>query len=320
MSTKTPAVVVTGGAGYIGSHVVAELIKADHDIVVIDDLSTGSKNNLFEGPDFIKGDFSSKQVWDKVLKKYSVRAVMHLAGSIDANESLLKPSLYLQNNTLKTAKLLEILDANRITKLIFSSTAAVYGPQIILPIPENAILHPVNPYGESKLLAEKLIAFHSHYQKLDAIILRFFNASGTSGEVSVLPKNKTSLIAQIRAVLSGKQNRLKIYGDEHDTKDGTCVRDLVHVVDIARAHVAALEHLLKQTGLSVFNIGTGHGYSVLEIIAAAEKVTGHKVKTTIVKPRLNEIPISVADTKAIRTQLKFELKYSALEDILSSIL
>ncbi|MEZ4180259.1 MAG: UDP-glucose 4-epimerase GalE [Candidatus Doudnabacteria bacterium] len=316
---RKAVVVVTGGAGYIGSHVVAELIKAGEEIVVLDDLSAGSEENLFLGPEFIKGDFASPAIWKTILKYNKVKAVIHLAAKIDANESLLKPGLYYEHNTFKTIKLLEILKGERISKLVFASTAAVYGRQIILPISENAQLRPINPYGSSKLLAEQVIEYYCQYLGLNAVILRFFNAVGTTQEVMVHPQNPHGLLAQIKKAI--QQNSIfKIFGDEYETKDGTCIRDLVHTVDLARAHVASLNYLKEFKGLATFNVGSGTGFTIKEILTVAQEVSQQNIEIKVAKPRAGEIPVSVADISVIGRVLKFELKYSDLKTILNSIL
>jgi UDP-glucose 4-epimerase len=315
-------ILVTGGAGYIGAHAVRQLISAGHHVIVLDNLTTGLKTNIPKEATFVKGDFGDAKVLTKVFAKHNPDVVMHFAASIDLNESIAKPVEYFENNTLKTATLVQTMLRGGITKLIFSSTAAVYGKQKMMPIPESARGEGLAPYGASKLLAEQLIESYAQSAGLQAIVFRYFNACGSDFDKQIYPQHSTALIPQVVNVAAGRLPVLNIYGSKFETIDGTGVRDYVHVLDIARAHISALDVFNKQdntTGnFKVFNIGTGTGWSVKQIVAAAERITGKTVPTRSLDARPVDVPIAVADNSKIRRELGFELKHSDLETLIKS--
>ena len=316
-SQKIQNVLVTGGAGYIGAHTVRQLLAAGLGVVVIDDLSTGNEANLSSEAKFINGDFADKALLKEIFETHKIDSVMHFAASIEVGESVEKPLEYLENNTLKTASLLQTMLENDVTRFIFSSTAAVYGLQEKVPIPEDAPLGPLDPYGSSKLLTEKLIEYYTRFAGLQAIIFRYFNACGADHEKPIHDSHLSHLIPRLVESTEGRMPMLEILGDDYNTPDGTGVRDYVHVLDVARAHVMALEHLDKAK-CEIMNIGTGQGLSVKEIIRAAEKLTGKKVPYKISKRRPGDSPITVADNSKIKEKIGFEPKHSDLDTIIKT--
>lgn len=317
-------IVVTGGAGYIGSHTVDQLLKAGFSVVVIDDLSAGKLENLSNfSVTFKEGDFADVELWSRIVADHKVAGVVHLAGKIDAAESILEPEVYLQTNYEKTQQLLQILKDLDISNLVFASTAAVYGNNSDYPISDLAPLAPINPYGKSKMLAERAILDSN----LKSVALRFFNVAGTDPELNILPQNPHGLLRKIKAVIDGQESVFSIYGDDYETIDGTCIRDFINVVDIARAIVCAVSALVfsipQLNNYSVFNVGSGQGYSINQILEVAHKIAKEKGKSIAVQTlprRESEIPISVADNARIKTSLNFDLQYSDLETILRTSL
>ncbi len=339
-------VVVTGGAGYIGTHVIDQLIKSGFTPVVIDNLSAGKKENFkklknldyskFILENFFEADFSDLLVWKKIFERFEVFAVVHLAAKIDATESLTQVESYLENNFYKTQQLLKILIDCNIKNLIFASTAAVYGRSKLYPIPESSELSPLNPYGESKMRAEQAIEsackeFNNNQLTnqstkqsfLRAVCLRFFNVAGTDPSINILPSNSSGLIAQLASSIQNNKT-FYIYSDDYDTFDGSCIRDFVSPVDIGRAIISTLKDFNNDSSnlssFSIFNIGNGKGYSIKEIIKEAEKIIGKSISVRITDRRADEIPISVADNSLIKKQLNFNLKHSDLQTLLKTSL
>lgn len=317
-------ILVTGGAGYIGAHAVRQLLAAGHSVVVVDNLSTGQKSNLHKDATFVKGDFGDAKVLAKVFSAHSIDAVMHFAASIDLNESIKKPVEYFENNTLKTEVLVQEMLRVGVEKLIFSSTAAVYGSQKTMPIPETAVGENLAPYGESKLLSEQIIKAYANSTPLKAIVFRYFNACGSDFDKTIYPQHATSLIPHVVDVAAGRAPKLEIFGTDYDTIDGSGVRDYVHVLDIARAHVAGLEDLSKKEeedsagSFKLFNIGTGTGWSVKQIVAAAERITGKTIPVEIAERRPVDVAIAVADNTKIKKELGLELIHSDLETLINT--
>lgn len=311
-------ILVTGGAGYIGAHVVRELQRKQHEILVVDNLSAGKRENLAPEITLIPADFGDESTLDQIFSQYQIDVVIHMAASIEVGESMDRPIDYLDNNTIKTHSLLKAMATHGVQKIIFSSTAAVYGIQDQMPIPESANPNPADAYGYSKLLTEQLINFYNRYTGLQAIIFRYFNACGSDFDKQIYSTHRSHLIPYIMDVVAGKQQELVVLGSDYATKDGTGVRDYVHVLDIARAHVVALDHFVRHQHVSVFNIGTGNGFSVLDVVQAARQLTHHPIPIKYGPRRKGDAPITVADNSKIKNHLNFELKHSDLKTILET--
>lgn len=312
-------ILVTGGAGYIGAHICRVLLKQGYDIVVLDNLSTGKRQNVPEEAIFIEGDLKDENLLKDIFAAHKFYAVIHLAASVEVEESIKFPGKYLENNSINTAKLLSFMEEAGVDKIIFSSTAAVYGQPDNLPITENTPLKPESPYGSSKLLAEKIIKYQSKYSNLRAIVFRYFNACGCDFDGNIKPTHESHLIPLVMEVASGKKTVLTVYGSDYQTPDGSCVRDFVHVLDIARAHVLALEKIeFLSNNFEIYNIGTGRGNSVLDIIQNAAEVLNKMIPLEKGPRRPGDPAILVADNNKIKKELGFELQYSDLPTILKT--
>jgi UDP-glucose 4-epimerase len=311
-------ILVTGGAGYIGSHVVRQLITAGHTVIVADNLSSGQRKNVPPAAAFHEGDIGDEAFLDSLFTSYPIEVVMHFAASIEVEESVREPDKYLANNTLATINLLRAMDRHGVRNIIFSSTAAVYGEPAKTPISEDAALAPINPYGHSKLLAEQAIQFFSTYRGFTAVVFRYFNACGSDFDGTLFSTHESHLIPLVMEVAAGKQPHITVFGNDYDTVDGTCVRDFVHVLDIAGAHLAALPRLADLPPFSVFNIGTGRGSSVSEVVHIATEVIGRMIPLEIGPRRDGDPATLVADNRKIKEVLGFELHHSDLPTIIKT--
>lgn len=314
-STKSK-ILVTGGAGYIGAHVVSELINSGYEVIVVDNLSTGKKENLDQRAKFYEGDLADINFMRDVFASEKISAVMHFAASIEVAESIKEPLKYFENNTANTANLLKVMDEAGVRQIIFSSTAAVYGQSEKL-LAETAPVKPANPYGFSKLLAEKNIKYFCQYKNFKAIIFRYFNASGCREAGDVIPTHQSHLIDNVTEVAVGRKPFVEVYGTDFPTFDGSGVRDYVSVEDIAEAHVLALNHF-SDDNFQVFNIGTGKGRSVIEIISTASEVLGKIIPMEMREKRQGDPAEVVADNTKILSAWGFSPKKSDLETILKS--
>ena len=311
-------ILVTGGAGYIGSHAVRQLITAGHTVIVADNLSTGQRKNVPPAAVFHEGDIGDAKFLDTIFSSYPIEVVMHFAASIEVEESVREPQKYFVNNTLATIALLQAMDRHDVKNIIFSSTAAVYGEPEKTPIREDALLAPINPYGHSKLLAEQAIQFFSAYRGFTAVVFRYFNACGSDFDGTLFSTHESHLIPLVMEVASGRRPHLTVFGNDYETKDGTCVRDFVHVLDIAAAHLAALPRLATLPSFSVFNIGTGRGASVSEVVSVAAEVIGRMIPLEIGGRRDGDPAALVADNRKLKTELGFELRHSDLPTIIKT--
>lgn len=309
-------ILVTGGAGYIGSHVVRELLKAGDDVTVVDDFSSGKRENLPQEVRVVEGNFGDRALLTDLFTRQPIDAVVHMAASIEVAESVLNPLPYLNNNVLQSMVLLEEMHSHGVGKLIFSSTAAVYGIQEKMPVSESAAPNPLDPYGFSKLLCERVIEYHTKFCGLSAVVFRYFNACGSDAEHPIRSAHESHLIPIVIDVATGRRKEVSVFGDDYQTIDGTGVRDYVHVSDIALAHVAGLGFAENHTGFSLFNIGTGRGHSVLEVVNEAARVTGKNIPTKILPRRVGDAPITVADNSKIKEILGFQLSHSDMENII----
>jgi UDP-arabinose 4-epimerase len=312
-------ILVAGGAGYIGSHTSKALAEAGYIPVVVDNLSNGHRDSVQWGP-FEQGDIGDQHLMRAVLQKYKPLAVINFAGFIEVGESNSNPAKYYQNNVGATMSLLTSMREYGLDKFVFSSTSAVYGTPDTTPIPETARINPLNPYGQTKRMIEIILDDFSNAYKFHSVCLRYFNASGAdpSGEIGERHEPETHLIPRALMAAVGKIDGLSLYGDDYHTPDGTCIRDYIHVNDLATAHIMALEYLLNGGTSAKFNVGTGIGTSVKGIISAVEKVTGKLIKVTIHPRRTGDSPILVSDPKLIKDSLGFITKWNSIDEIVES--
>ena len=310
-------VVVTGGAGYIGATTVQSLIQSGHDCVVFDNLSKGHAQAIPDSVPLIQGDVADRELLDSVFRDHRPEAVLHFAAWIEAGESMRVPEKYFRNNSASTLTLLESMMANGVSKLIFSSTAALYGEPEQIPIQEDAPLRPTNAYGESKLLVERMLAWFHRIHGFRYASLRYFNAAGSNGYSGELHEPESHLIPLVLQVASGKREHISIYGTDYPTQDGTCIRDYIHVGDLADAHVLALEALDQHDKLT-YNLGNGTGFSVRQVIDSARRVTGKAIKAIEAARRTGDPAVLVASSEKIRRELNWHPKHADLEEIISS--
>lgn len=311
-------ILVTGGAGYIGSVTAHRMERRGYEVVIVDDLSRGHEHNVGNLP-FHKLHLSETGALADLLARERVDAVIHFAAHSMVGESVKKPELYFLNNAGGSASLLSAMIQANVKRLVFSSTAAVYGTPQVVPISEDLPFAPVNPYGESKVLVEKMLGWMDRCSGLRSIALRYFNACGADPESGLGEEHdpETHLIPLlIRAVVSDQP--VTIFGDDYETPDGTCVRDYVHVSDLADAHVAAIEKLLAGGGSDVFNVGTGAGHSVFEVMRAVEKVAGQKVPHQIGARRAGDPAVLVASSDKLKNALGWKPKFTELEDTVAT--
>ncbi len=310
---------VTGGAGYIGSHTVKLLGEKGHDILVFDNLSTGHEWAVLYGK-LIKGDLADKALIDKTLKSFMPDAAIHFAASIQVEESVRLPLLYYRNNVANTVNLLEALTENNIKYLIHSSTAATYGMPEHMPINEDTPLAPINPYGASKMMIERILKDLSASRDFSYIALRYFNVAGADpqGRIGQAYQEATHLITRALKTAKGEFKKLLIFGSDYKTPDGTCIRDYIHVDDLATAHVHALTYLMETKKSDVMNCGYGHGYSVREVVEAAKKVTGIDFPVEDAPRRAGDPPALTADSTKLRKTTGWKPAYDDLEFIIKT--
>ena len=312
-------VLVTGGAGYIGSHVVLDLVGAGHNVVIFDDMSLGCVENIHKEAEFIEGSTLDERMLDEVLAK-NIDAVVHLAAFKAAGESMVDPGKYSRNNLNGTTNLLNAMIKHDVKTFVFSSTAAVYGYPEYLTVDEAHPLKPINYYGFTKLVIEQKLEWHRQLKKLKYAVLRYFNAAGydVEGRIHGLEKSPQNLLPIVMEVAKGERSSMDVFGDDYDTKDGTGVRDYIHVNDLASAHIKALGYLQENDSLTV-NLATGEGYSVMDVIKEAENVTGKQISHNIVERRPGDPAELIATSKAAGELLDWEAQYSDLNTILKSM-
>ena len=305
-----PKVLVIGGAGYIGSHVVKELLEGGYETVVFDDMSTGQEVNLFKEAGFIRGNILDRQALDNAMSQ-NIDAVVHLAGKKAVGESMENPQKYAENNLNGSINILNSMVDNGVRHIVFSSSAAVYGTPQYLPLDEKHPLNPVNFYGFTKLEVENLLDWYSRLKDFNYIALRYFNASGAdeSGDIGESHTPETHLIPIVLQAAAGKRPSIKMFGDDYPTPDGTCVRDYIHVNDLADAHILALEKMFKDNVSERFNLGSGSGYSVAELVKKAKEITGIDFKVEVAPRRAGDPAVLVADSAKAQKVLGWKPKY-----------
>jgi UDP-glucose 4-epimerase len=311
-------ILVTGGAGYIGSHTARALSDAGYHVLILDNLSTGKRELIIPEADFFELDLCNAKEVEQFFAEHEIDAVMHFAALSSVGESVEKPELYQENNIQGTLNLLNSMEKNKVRKLIFSSTAAVYGEPEEMPITEETAPSPVNPYGETKLAMEQEMQKRAKEKKLDFVALRYFNVAGASldCELGEMRENETHLIPLVfERALSGKS--ISIFGTDYPTPDGTCVRDYVHVLDIAQGHLRALDYLNDKKGGHVFNLGSGYGFSVREIIQVCQWVSELNFEIVEEERRAGDPPRLLASHALAKKELKWQPEYS-LEEIIRS--
>lgn len=312
-------ILVVGGAGYIGSHFVKELVKT-HDVVVLDNLSTGHRWAVEQRAIFVEGDLGDTETVQQLFDSYTIEAVLHFAAFSLVGESVVDPLKYYENNVAATLNLLKVMQRNGIDKFIFSSTAATYGMANVDLIDENIVTAPINPYGHSKLMVEQMLADFAKSYDLKYVTLRYFNAAGAyeTAEIGESHSPETHLIPLVLQHLLGQRDFISVYGADYATSDGTCVRDYIHVTDLAKAHLLALEALLDGTiKTATYNLGNGCGYSVKEIIAMCEQVTGKKANIQYAERRVGDPAKLVASSGKIHLDLGWKAQFD-LQAIIES--
>ena len=294
-------VLVTGGAGYIGSVVVEELLAQEHTPIVYDNLSKGHRQSVAPGAELVEGELVDQQRLERVLAKQEIEAVMHMAADSLVGESFRNPAKYYANNMVAGLSLLEAMRSARVSRMVFSSTAAVYGEPERQPIRESDATVPTNPYGETKLAFERALHWYEQAYGLRYVSLRYFNAAGATTRCGELHDPETHLIPLVLQVAAGRRPVLEVFGNDYSTRDGTCVRDYIHVSDLAHAHVLVLNVLSRKS--EVFNLGCGGGYTVLEIIEAARRVTGRPIPIQIEPRRSGDPAVLIASSEKIQKEL-----------------
>lgn len=313
-------VLVTGGAGYIGSHVVKELGEGGHEILVYDNLSRGNKWAVLAG-DLVTADLADKEMLGSVMGRFRPEAIMHFAASIVVPESVTDPLKYYRNNNANTLNLIEVAEEQNINNFIFSSTAAVYGLPDRMPVNEDCPMAPINPYGSSKMMTEYILRDLARAKKdFHYVALRYFNVAGADGKCRIGQKypESTHLITRALKTAKGEFDRLQVFGADYPTSDGTCIRDYIHVDDLARAHILALDYLREGGGSDIFNCGYGHGYSVREVVHVSKQVTGVDFQVEETGRRQGDPAILIADNTKIRNVFGWTPRHDDLSYIINT--
>lgn len=314
------AILVLGGAGYIGSHAVDQLIQQGYEVVVVDNLYTGHKKAVHKQATFYQGDIREKDFLRTVFEKEKIEAVIHFAASSLVGESVEQPLVYFNNNVYGTQILLEVMAEFDVKVIVFSSTAATYGEPEETPIKETTPTQPKNPYGESKLIMEKMMKWCDHAYGIRYVALRYFNVAGAKADASIGEDHQpeTHLVPIILQVALGQREYLGIFGEDYDTPDGTCIRDYVQVEDLISAHILALEYLKNGGQSDVFNLGSNNGYSVKEMLEAAREVTGKEIPAKIMPRRAGDPSRLVASSEKAQTILAWKPQYTEIKKIIET--
>lgn len=310
-------ILVVGGAGYIGSHMVKKLTLEGNSVVTLDNLSTGFRDAVKYG-EFIRGDIADSELLSEIFSSRKFDSVMHFASYIEVGESVTDPSKYYNNNFSNTLSLLDAMVAHGVNNFIFSSTAAIFGEPEYSPIDEKHVRAPVNPYGESKLMVENALHAYQKAYGLQSVCLRYFNAAGADPDLEVgeCHDPESHLIPLVLQAASGRRDSIAVFGQNYNTPDGSCVRDYIHVDDLCTAHVGALDFLLSESRSRQFNLGNGNGFSVLEVIDAASRVTGRNINVIDADKRKGDPAILVADSALAKQELNWKPHYDSLETII----
>ncbi|MCT4595891.1 MAG: UDP-glucose 4-epimerase GalE [Anaeromicrobium sp.] len=313
-------ILVCGGAGYIGSHTVYELIDQNEEVLIVDNLQTGHEDAIHEKAKFYKGDIRDKEFLDRVFKENNIEAVIHFAANSLVGESMSNPIKYYDNNVYGTQVLLEVMKENGVKKIVFSSTAATYGEPERVPILEGDKTEPTNPYGETKLAMEKMFKWADKAYGIKYISLRYFNVAGAhkSGNIGEDHSPESHLIPLILQVPLGKRDKIYMFGDDYDTHDGTCVRDYIHVTDLAQAHILAVKSLRSGNDSNIYNLGNGEGFSVKEMIEAARVVTNHEIPAQISDRRPGDPAKLIASAEKAKKELGWKPNYTNVKAIIES--
>jgi UDP-glucose 4-epimerase len=321
MSSAEPTILVTGGAGYIGSHTVLALKQAGYEVVILDNLVYGHRDLVEKvlQVELIEGDTSDRLLLDDLFQSRNIAAVMHFSAYAYVGESVTDPAKYYRNNVLGTLTLLEAMLAANVKKFVFSSTCATYGVPQFVPIPETHPQDPINPYGATKLMVERILSDFDVAYGFKSVRFRYFNAAGAdpSGSLGEDHNPETHLIPLVLMTALGKREFISIFGTDYPTPDGTCIRDYIHVSDLADAHILGLEYLLKGGDSEVFNLGNGSGFSVREVIAAAQEVTGKVISVQECDRRAGDPPSLIGTSEKARKTLGWQPKYPDIKDIVA---
>ena len=320
MSPEKPTILVTGGAGYIGSHTVLSLKQAGYKVLILDNLVYGHRElveNVLQ-VELIEGDTNDRDLLDKLFKSHDITAVMHFSAYAYVGESVSNPAKYYRNNVIGTITLLEAMLAAKVKKFVFSSTCATYGVPEIVPIPEDHPQNPINPYGATKLMVERILSDFNEAYDFKSVRFRYFNAAGAepSGLLGEDHNPETHLIPLVLQAALGKRESISIFGTDYPTDDGTCIRDYIHVSDLADAHVLGLEYLLKGGDSDFFNLGNGKGFSVKQVIETARLVTGKDIKAIECDRRAGDPPALIGSAEKARKILGWQPQYTSLKDIM----
>ncbi|HIK42437.1 UDP-glucose 4-epimerase GalE [Thermoleptolyngbya sp. M55_K2018_002] len=320
-STNQPTILVTGGAGYIGSHAVLSLQQAGYEVLVLDNLVYGHRELVEEvlKAELIVGEIGDRPLLDQIFASRTIDAVMHFAAYAYVGESVKEPAKYYRNNVVGTLTLLEAMHAAGVNKLVFSSTCATYGIPSVVPIPEDYPQNPINPYGATKLMIERVLKDFGTAYGLQSVIFRYFNAAGAdpAGRLGEDHNPETHLIPLVLQTALGLRDAIQVFGTDYPTPDGTCIRDYIHVTDLASAHVLGLEYLLSGGGSNIFNLGNGSGFSVKEVIEAARQITGRDIPVKACDRRPGDPPALIGSADRARQILGWQPQYSRIDDIIS---
>ena len=311
-------ILVTGGAGYIGSVLVERLVEEGFEVVVLDSLKRGHRDAVMTEATLVEADVGDAKALDEIFRRYRIEAVMHMAADISVEHSMSDPAGFMHNNVVCSMALLDCVLRHGIDRVVFSSSSAVYGEPSEVPVAEDAPPRPVNAYGESKLMLERVLFWYGQAYGLKSVSLRYFNADGASRRFGKDHEPDTQLIPNVLKVALGRKEQLPVYGTDYDTPDGSCIRDYIHVLDIAEAHVLALRHLDDGATSSVYNLGNGTGYSVLEVVEQARQVTGCDIPLAVRPRRRGDPAALVASARRAREELGWRPRHPGLDDIIGS--